>query len=81
MLDQERATFDRNSVEWTRKYGGKFALVKDDSLVGVFDTMEEALAAGARSFGLEPFLVRQLGRPVEKVSIPALAMGLLNAHP
>ena len=55
-------------------------MVKGDNLAGVFDTMDEALAAGARTFGLQPFLVRQLGQPPEHVSIPALTMGLLRAH-
>jgi hypothetical protein len=81
MLDLERATYSENAAAWTAQHPGKFAVVKGDNLAGVFDTMDEALAAGARGFGLQPFLVRQLGQPPEQVSIPALAMGLLRARP
>lgn len=79
MLDQERAAFSAHAAEWTRLHPGKFAVVKGDALAGVFDTIDDALAAGARAFGLEPFLVRQLGQPPEQIRIPALTMGLLRA--
>ena len=79
MLDKERAAFARHADEWGRIHPGKFAVVKDDQLAGVFDTIDDALASGARAYGLTPFLVRQLGQPPERISIPALTMGLLNA--
>ena len=81
MLDRELAAYEKNSAEWARQSPGKFAVVKEDSLAGVFDTIDQALAAGVSSFGLEPFLVRQLGQPPQVISIPALTMGLLRAHP
>lgn len=81
MLDIERDTYSKHAAEWADLHQGKFAVVKGDSLAGVFDTIDEALAAGARSYGLQPFLVRQLGQPPEQISIPALVMGLLRAHP
>jgi hypothetical protein len=37
---------------------GRFALVKADELVGIWDTEDEALREGYRRFGLEPFLVQ-----------------------
>lgn len=80
MLDTERDVYSKHATEWADHYPGKFAVVKGDSLAGVFDTIDEALAAGARSYGLQPFLVRQLGQPPEQISIPALTMGLLRAH-
>ena len=79
VLDQERAIFEQNSAEWARQHPGKFSVVKGDSLAGVFATIDEALSAGVRSFGMVPFLVRQLGQPPELISIPALTMGLLRA--
>jgi hypothetical protein len=79
LLDLERKTFASKSVEWGRLYAGKFIVVKEDQLVGAFDTIEDALAAGASRFGLTPFLVRRLGEPVEMVSVPALTLGLLRA--
>ena len=81
MLDLERQTFAAKSDEWSRTYTGKFVVVKGDELVGAFDTIDEALAAGAGRFGLSPFLVRRLGEPAQEVSVPALTLGLLRAHP
>ena len=81
MLDLERQTFADKSAEWSRLHPGRFVVVKGDQLLGAFDTIEEALGAGARSFGLSPFLVRRLGEPVEQVSVPALTLGLLGARP
>ncbi len=80
MLDLERQVYARSGAEWAREHPGKYAVVKGDSLAGVFDTIEEALAAGVRAFGLTSFLVRQLGQPPEQISVPALSMGLLRAH-
>ena len=60
---------------------GKFVLVKGHELLGVFDTAEVAIAEGARRFGAQSFLVRQVQSGDENVYIPALALGLLYANP
>ena len=39
---------------------GKFALIRGDELVKVFDTYRDALSAGYERFGLAPFLVKQI---------------------
>jgi hypothetical protein len=80
MLDTERQFYSENLAEWLRQYPGKFALVKDRELIGTFDTAEEALAEGARRFGLEPFLVRRVQERADDVSVPALSLGILRAN-
>ena len=80
MLDLERAYYAKHSAHWADEHAGRFVVVKGETLVGTFATLDEALAAGARNFGLEPFLVRQLGVAPEPVSVPALTLGLLGAH-
>ena len=60
---------------------GRFVVVKDERLLGAFDSIEEALAAGAAAFGLQSFLVRRLGERPAEVNIPALTLGLLRANP
>ena len=75
MLDRERAYFDAHSAEWLAEQSGAFVVVKDESVIGFFATHDEALAAGARAFGLAPFLVRQVGVAPEPVSVPALTTG------
>ena len=81
MLDQERAHFTEHADEWMAEHRGSFVVIKGEALVGFFPTLDDALAAGARAFGLESFLVRQLGVAEEPVSVPALTLGLLGAHP
>jgi hypothetical protein len=39
---------------------GKFVLIKGDEQAGIFDTYQDALAAGYSQFKLEPFLVKQI---------------------
>lgn len=39
---------------------GKFALIHDGDLAGVYETYQDALAAGYEKFGLKPFLVKQI---------------------
>jgi len=56
-------------------------VVKGERLLGAFDSIEEALGAGAAAFGPESFLVRKLGEKQDEVHIPALTLGLLRANP
>lgn len=84
MLDKERKYFEAHRDEWLRTHPGKFVLVKDEELVGVFNTQQEALIEGARRFGTESFLVRQVEESEQLIYIPALTLGLLRAdstHP
>jgi len=80
-LEQERAFYDAHEAEWAATHPGRFVVVKGSSLLGVYESMEQALAAGAASFGLASFLVRKLGERQVEVNIPALALGLLRANP
>ena len=80
MLETERKYFSEHLDELNSRYLGKFVLIKDSNLVGTFNTIEEALAEGARRYALEPFLVRQVTVVQEKeINIPALTLGLLRA--
>lgn len=80
MLEEERQFYAENLANWLGQYPGKFVLVKGRELIGTFDTNEEALAEGARRFGLAPFLVRRVQERQEDISIPALTLGILRAN-
>jgi hypothetical protein len=79
MLDKEREYFKTHRADWLKKHPGKFVLVKDEELIGVFNTQQEALIEGARRFGTDPFLVRQVEESEQVVYIPALTLGILRA--
>jgi hypothetical protein len=80
-LEQELKFFAENKTNLTKAHFGKFVLVKGSELIGVFDNAETALAEGAKRFGTESFLVRQLNPEEKDIYIPALALGLLQANP
>jgi hypothetical protein len=48
---------------------GRYALIRDDDLIRVFDTAEEADAAGHEMFGLERFMAQK----IRAKDIPGLA--------
>ena len=79
MLEQERAFYERNLPQWLERYAGRFVLIKGEELIGTFDTVDDALAEGARRFGLESFLVRRVEAAPQEIQIPALTFGLLRA--
>ena len=81
VLEREREFYAAHEAEWVAAHRGRFVVVKGDRLLGAFGSMEDALAAGAATFGLDSFLVRQLGQKQDEVNIPALTLGLLRAHP
>lgn len=59
-LDKELATFERHKERLLAESAGKYALIRDDQLEGVWDTYEDALKTGYSRFGLEPFLVKRI---------------------
>jgi len=79
MLDTERNFFDKHRDDLLRQYPGKFVVIKDEQLLGSYDTIQDALGAGARELGMVSFLVKRTDEPPQDVSIPALALGILRA--
>jgi len=81
MLDVERQYFEDHQEQLKRDYPGKFVVIRNQDVIGSFDTMQDALSAGTRQFGLSAFLVRRTDEFPHEVSIPALALGILHAKP
>jgi hypothetical protein len=79
MLDKEREFYDRNLGDWLNHYPGKYVAVVGQDVLGFFDTIDDALQAGAREVGLNSFLVRRVQEVEENVSIPALSLGIIYA--
>jgi hypothetical protein len=64
-LETELATYKAKLQELASKEG-KFALIRGDQVVDVFDTYADAIKEGYAKFGLNPFLVKQI-QVVERV--------------
>jgi hypothetical protein len=80
MLDAERELFDSIQPNLRATCPGQFVLIKGKQLVGTYPTIQDALAEGARRFGLQNCLVRSVDYVQEEVSIPALTLGIVSAN-
>jgi len=60
ILGKELETYEARKSELLGKAKGKFALIKDDQVVGIFDTDLDAIHQGYDRFGNVPFLVKQI---------------------
>ena len=65
-LEKELDTYAAHRAELLARALGKFALIKGDRVVGVFDSWEAALARGQATFVDEAFLVKE----VVEVEVP-----------
>ncbi|MGO8748214.1 MAG: hypothetical protein ACLQNE_19740 [Thermoguttaceae bacterium] len=65
-LSHELAIYDRLKDEWVGAHEGKFVLIHQDDEPSIWDTYNDALTAGYREFGMDPFLVKQIRR-IEQV--------------
>ncbi len=66
LLARELATYEQHKNELVSTNEGKFVLIHGDEIAGVWDTYKDALAAGYKQFGMEPFLVKQI-QGIERV--------------
>jgi hypothetical protein len=62
-LVSEQACYRRHEADLLRTAAGKFVLIRGGDVVGVYDSEKEALRCGFTSFGLAPFLVREVRPP------------------
>lgn len=64
-LEKETQTYERELANLLQQEG-KFALIHEDEVGGVYDTYEDALKGGYEKYGLGPFLVKRI-QAVEQV--------------
>jgi hypothetical protein len=58
-LEKELAAYQAKLQE-LKQHEGKFVLIHGDEVIDTFNTYEDALKAGYKQFGLDPFLVKQI---------------------
>lgn len=70
MVLDENATFETLKADLVRRYPGQFAVLCGDSLLGVYDTVEDALLAVSSAFDecalpeAVPVLISEIADPV-----------------
>ncbi len=61
LLQRELATYRRELARLLHGgHAGHHALLKEDQVVGIWDTQQDALRAGRERFGLAPFAVKKI---------------------
>ncbi len=60
MLEKEYQFFLANKEELIKKYPGKFIVIKDEEVVGVYETLQDALGTSAKAYPLGTFLIQQI---------------------
>lgn len=62
-LKDEIAAYETMRSEMEANHLGKWALVHERALVGIFDEFEKVAADAVKRFGRGPYLIRQIGAP------------------
>ncbi len=73
VLEREIGAFNKLKDELIAHHNGKWVLIKDETLVGAFDTLDNAAQEAIRRFGRGPYLIRQVGGP-DSMTLPASVM-------
>ncbi len=60
VLDTELKTFEEHRERLLGTAKGKFVLIRNDQVVGVYDSKMDAINQGYKQFGNVPFLVKQI---------------------
>lgn len=62
-LSREITAYEGMQNELEVDFQGKWALVYNETLIGKFDTFEDAADHAVASFGRGPYLIREIGAP------------------
>jgi len=79
-LEIELAHYETIKPDLLRHYEGKFVLIVGNEQLGVFDKSEDAYKAGIEQRGNIPMLIKKVQRDEPVEHVPAMVLGLINAH-
>ena len=71
-VDKEIAAYDKMRVDLESEHTGEWVLIKDEKLVSLYDSFDDAATDAVRRFGRGPYLIRQVGAP--PITLPASVM-------
>ena len=60
MLDREFQTFQENKPNLVKNHMGKFVLIKNDTIIGIFENELDAVKQGNQQFKDSYFLVNEI---------------------
>ena len=59
-LEKEAVFFNSKLEEWRQTHLGQFVVIKEDQVLGFYDSLEQAFSEGSKKFGLADFFVMQI---------------------
>ena len=68
-LDREIAAYETIRADLENQHMGKWILIFNEKLIGVFSSFDEAAKDAVEKFGRGPYLIRQVGAP--PITMPA----------
>ena len=71
-LETEITAYDSMRQRLEIEHMGKWVLVHDRELIGVYDSFDAAAGDAVKRFGAGPYLIRQVGAP--PITLPASVM-------
>jgi hypothetical protein len=74
-LETEIRAYEAQREELERHYKGKFVIFRGEEFIGAFDSLDAAADEAVRRFGRGPYLIRQVGVPVEPVPASLICFG------
>ena len=77
-LAREREVFEAHLEDWRKVHLGEYVLIKDNSVLGFYPSLDAAFDEGTRRFKLEPFFVKQI-HPSDTVNVSLFGRRLLAA--
>jgi hypothetical protein len=80
MLETELAFYDSIKDELLRHHEGKYVLIIGNKNLGIFDNSEDAYKYGIELKGNVPMLIKRVEQNESVELIPAMALGIINAH-
>lgn len=75
-LETELRTFNEHRSQLLSSDAGRFALVKGETLMGVFDSETEAIRHGYQTLGNVPFLVKRITEADIPLSFTSFNLGV-----
>jgi hypothetical protein len=79
-LDAEQAFYESIKQDLLQHHEGKFVLIIGPEQLGIFDKNEDAYKRGIELKGNVPMLIKRVERNESVEQIPAMVLGLINAH-
>lgn len=75
-INQEIKAYEKMQGDLEAEHMGKWVLIRDSKLIGIYDSFEAAAEGAVQKFGSGPYLIRQVGAP--PITLPASIMYRLD---